>query len=111
MSTTLSHIHEVHETGDPDEVNDFIKDGGWQILGVFQRATECDCRPAAWALYVLGRGDASRELPDIARVAEMGREDADKALKNGDVLLKVVTHQDSEGEFARFIIGRPRQAE
>jgi hypothetical protein len=110
VSTNLSHIHEVHETGDPDEVNRMLRAGNWQLLGTFQRATQADGMQAAWALYVLGRGDASRELPDIARVAEMGREDADKALKNGDVLLKVVTHQDSEGEFARFIIGRPRKA-
>ncbi len=110
MSTNLSHIREVHETGDPDKVNQKLRDGEWQLLGVFQRATECECRPEAWALYVLGRGEPSRDIHDIERVREVDREEADKALKNGAVLLKVVTHQDSEGEFARFIIGRPREA-
>lgn len=110
MSANLSHIHEIHETGDPDEVNQMLRGGKWRLLGVFQRATECECRPAAWALYALGRGEASRDIHDIERVREVDREDADKALKNGAVLLKVVTHQDSEGEFARFIIGRPREA-
>ena len=110
MSPNLSHIHEVHETGDADEVNQFMRRGGWQLLGVFQRATECDGRSSAWALYVLGRGEASRDLHDIESVDTVNGHEADKALKHGAVLLKVVTHQDSEGEFARFVIGRPRKA-
>lgn len=110
MSANLCHIHEVHETGDPDEVNQFMRNGGWQLLGVFQRATEYDGRAAGWAQYVLGRGEASRGLPDIESVDTVNCHEADKALKNGAVLLKVLTHQDSEGEFARFVIGTPRKA-
>jgi hypothetical protein len=110
MSTTLSHIHEVHETDDPGEVNQFMWKGGWKLLGVFQRATVADGRQAAWVLYVLGRGDTSRGHHDIESVDTVNCPDADKALKNGAVLLKVITQQDSEGEFARFIIGRPREA-
>ena len=110
MSANLSHIHEVHETGDPDEVNQFMKQGGWQLLGVFQRATISDGRQAAWALYVRGRGEAARELPDIESVNTVNCHEADKALKNGAVLLKVFTPKDCEGEFARFVIGQPRKA-
>lgn len=110
MSTNLSHIHEVHETGDPDEVNRMLRAGNWQLLGTFQRATQADGMQAAWALYVLGRGEASRDLHEIESVDTVDCQKADKALKNGAVLLKVVTHQDSEGEFARFVIGRPRKA-
>jgi hypothetical protein len=105
----MTHIKEVQETGDPDEANELIREG-WQLLGVFQRAKECECRPAAWALYVLGRGEASRDLHDIGSVETVDCHKADKALKNGAALLKVVTHQDSEGEFARFIIGKLRTA-
>ncbi len=108
MSANLSHISEVTELGDPEDVNKFMKEDGWQLLGVFQRAKECDGRPAAWALYVLGRGDTSRALADIGRVAEMGREDAAMALKNGAVLLKVITRKGEWGEYPRFIIGQPR---
>lgn len=110
MSPNLSHIHEVHETGDADEVNQLMRKGRWQLLGVFQRATECDGRSSAWALYVLGRGEASRDLHDFESVDTVTCGEADKALKNGAVLLKVVTHQDCEGEFARFVIGRPHKA-
>lgn len=110
MSANLSHIHEVHETGDPDEVNRLLRGGDCQLLGMFQNSTESNGRPSAWASYVLGRGGASRDLHDIGSVETVDCHEADKALKNGAALLKVVTHQDSEGEFARFIIGRPRAA-
>jgi len=110
MSATLSHIQEVYETNDSEEVNQFMRKGGWQLLGVFQRATECDGPSAAWALYVLGRGDTSRDLCDIESVDELARGDADDALQNGAVLLKVITRRDADEEYARFIIGRPRKA-
>lgn len=110
MNTNLSHIHEVHETSDPDEVTRMLRYGDWQLLGVFQRATISDGCPSAWPLYALGRGDTSRNLHDIESVDELSRSDADEALQDGAVLLKVLTQKDGDGEFARFIIGKPREA-
>lgn len=103
----LTHIQEVRETGDPDEANELIR-GGWQLLGIFQRAKDSDGRPAAWALYVLGKPDTSRDITEIVRVKEVREDEADRALKSGAVLLKVITRKGEYDEYPCFIIGRPR---
>lgn len=105
MNATSSHIQEVTETGDPDEANQLLGNG-WQLLGVFQRATQADCAPAAWALYVLGRADASSIQHDIIRVEELGETGANVALESGGVLLATIVRKDEYGDHPKFLVGR-----
>lgn len=105
---TLYPIQEIEETGDPENANALLA-VGWKLLGVFQRAkVNSHGESEAWALYVLGRGEAPRELMHIDRVREVREDEADDALRKGAVLLKVITRKGEEDEYPCFIIGRPR---
>ena len=103
----LDYIQEVQEERDPYDANILLATG-WRLLAVIQRATVCDGYPAAWPLYVLGKGNPPSELADIDRVREVRADEADHALRKGAVLLKVITRKGEEDEYPCFIIGRPR---
>ena len=108
--STLATIREVRETGDPDAVNELL-DEGWELLGVFQRATVLDGRPDAWALYVLGKGGMPGELADVDHVIEVREDKANDLLERKDArLLKVITRKGETDEYPCFIIGRLRKA-
>jgi hypothetical protein len=105
----MTHIQKIQQTGDPDEANELIREG-WQLLGIFQRAKESDGFPAAWALYVLGKGRSSSDPCKIVSVAELCAEEANDELLAGAVFLKAITRQADGEEYPRFIIGRPSTA-
>ena len=99
-------IRELRETRDPDEANDWLGDG-WTLLGAFQYASVADGRPVARTLYVLTKGGTDRSPLDVDSIEELSGGSINDALTNGAVLLKVVTHSDTEGEYPRFVVGWP----
>lgn len=106
---SMAHIQEIQETGEPDEANRLIREG-WQLLGVFQCADVIDGRLESWAVYVLGTEGAPREPQEIKSVLELCEEEANRELRSGARLLKVITRKSDGEEYPRFIIGRLRAA-
>lgn len=105
----INDMKEVYETDDADDANDYIRQG-WKLLGVFQRATEANGRPAACVRYALGKPDPAA----AARVTEIqvawGEGNANQLLRKGWEMLFTYIRKDEEGEHPRFVFGKPSTA-
>lgn len=110
-SSPTTTMKAVYETDDADEANKRIQQG-WNLLGVFQRATVIEYKQEAWVLYVLGKPGPAAVKDSIWAVEEAWNEkEANRLLGEGCVMLFTYIHKgDDGGEYPRFVFGKPSSA-